>query len=398
MALDLTSFDFALKEYYTDEMVEDLVYKDNPFLAMVPKREDFFGDLLPVPLIYGNPQGRSATFATAQANKTSTKGIKFNLTRKHDYSLADIDNETLLASENNKGAFLEARVTEINGVVNSLSRSLATAMFRDSGGSIGVTGTIATVNVTLATISEVTNYEVGMEIAAGPNQDGTSLRTGTATITAINRATGVLTTDSNWTAQITGFVVNDYLFVAGDATNKISGLDGWIPSTVTATAFFGVDRTLDSVRLGGVRVTGTGMPIEEALITGASQLAREGGKPDICFLNFEKFSDLEKALGSKIQYIDVKTTGQIMFPGIQINGPTGPIKVIPDRNCQHNIAWMLTMDSWRLYSLGKAPRVLNTDGLQMLRISNSDGVEVRWGYYAQLGCRAPGWNGRISLT
>lgn len=48
MALDLTSFDFALKEYYTDEKVEDLVYRDNPFLAMVPKREDFYGKKLPV--------------------------------------------------------------------------------------------------------------------------------------------------------------------------------------------------------------------------------------------------------------------------------------------------------------------------------------------------------------
>ena len=398
MALDLTSFDFALKEYYTDDKVMDLVYKDNPLLALCPKREDFYGDLLPIPTIYGNPQGRSATFADAQANKTSTKGVKYNLTRVSDYGLADIDNETLLASQSNKGAWLEARTTEIDGIINSLSRSLGVAMYRDSGGSIGVTGSISTVTVTLSNLDEVTNFEVGMEIAAGPNKDGSSLRTGTATITGVDRDAGTLTTDSNWTSQITSFTAGDYLFVDGDATAKLSGLDDWIPASApTSTAFFGVDRSVDATRLGGVRVTGTGLPIEEALINLASRIAREGGSPDYCFLNFDKYSDLEKALGSKVQYIDVKGTANIMFQGIQINGPKGVIKVMPDRNALPDVAFMVQMNTLCLYSLGKAPRVLNTDGLSMLRLGASDGLEVRWGYYAQFGVRAPGWNGRVSL-
>lgn len=397
--LDLVAFDFALKEYYTDEKVEDLVYQDNPWLALCPKREDFYGDVLPVPLIYGNPQGRSATFSNAQTNKTPTQGIKYNLTRVSDYGLADIDNETLLASQSNKGSWLEARTTEIDGVINSLSRSLGIAMFRDSGGSIGDAGTISTTLVTLTNIEEITNFEVNMELVAGPNKDGTSLRTGNATVTGIDRSLGTLTSDSNWTAQITGFVVTDFLFVQGDATAKMAGLDDWIPATApTSTAFFGVDRSVDTNRLGGIRVPGTNQPIEEALIEGASQCAREGGSPDLSFLDFEKFSELEKSLGSKVHYIEVNATANIMFPGIQVNGPKGPIKVIPDRNAQPNLAWMLTTKNWKLYSLGKAPRVLNTDGLQMLRLSSADGVEIRWGYYAQFGGAAPGWSARISLS
>ena len=58
---------------------------------------------------------------------------------------------------------------------------------------------------------------------------------------------------------------------------------------------------------------------------------------------------------------------------------------------------MLTMNVWKLYSLGKAPKILDTDGLKMLRESTSDAVEVRVGYYAQLGCRAPGFNVNIQL-
>jgi hypothetical protein len=41
MALDLTSFSAALKQHYTSDRVENMVYKDNPLLAMMPKMESF---------------------------------------------------------------------------------------------------------------------------------------------------------------------------------------------------------------------------------------------------------------------------------------------------------------------------------------------------------------------
>ena len=80
-----------------------------------------------------------------------------------------------------------------------------------------------------------------------------------------------------------------------------------------------------------------------------------------------------------------------------IHGPRGPIKVIPDQNCPKDVAYMLDMSVWKLYSLGKAPKILDSDGLRFLRESSADAVEVRVGYYAQLGCRGPGYNVRIAL-
>jgi hypothetical protein len=58
---------------------------------------------------------------------------------------------------------------------------------------------------------------------------------------------------------------------------------------------------------------------------------------------------------------------------------------------------MLQWDSWMLGSIGKACRVIDTDGLQMLRQSSSDGVEVRYGMYGNLMCKRPGFNGKISF-
>ena len=114
-------------------------------------------------------------------------------------------------------------------------------------------------------------------------------------------------------------------------------------------------------------------------------------------MNYNNFADLEKALGSKVSYVEKNIKPEIGFRGILIHGPRGPINVIPDQNCPNGVAYMIQLDVWKLYSLGKAPRILSGDGLKQLRVYNSDAVEVRVGYYAQLGCRAPGWNVRIGL-
>ena len=388
----MTTFAAALKQHYTDEKIENMVYKDNPFLAMLSKYEDFGGENLKLPVKYGIPMGRSATFADAVSNKTASQLKAFLLTRKADYAIASIANETIEASKGNANAFIEAATFEIDGAIEAATRSLAISLYGDGSGSIGVVGALATTTasndtVTLATIQDITNFEVGMQ-----------LNFGTATtnkkIDSINRDTGVFILDA-----ASGATTTEAIYVDGDKDNMLTGLGGWLPSTAPGStdSFFGVNRSSDSTRLGGIRFDGSSLPLEEALIGAAARVAREGGKPDVCFVNYSNFADLEKALGSKVSYVDVKASPEIGFRGILIHGPRGPIKVIPDQNCPNGVAYMLQMDVWKLYSLGKAPKILDSDGLKFLRESTADAVEARIGYYAQLGCRAPGFNVRIGL-
>ena len=409
MALDLTSFDAGLKQHYTSDRVENMVYMDNPLLALMAKMENFGGRNLPIPLIYGNPQGRSATFSNAQTRGglTNTKITDFLLTRTRDYSIATIDNETLEASQGNANAFMEAATTEIDGAINSLSRSLAISMYRTSAGYIGQVSvepseTATTFVVQLKAASDVTNFEVGQMLNIWSAVSGGTQRISATgddewEINAINRSTGALTLSGTYDANGT-IAANDYIFIEGDRGGKVSGLLDWVPtSDPSATSFFGVDRSVDVTRLGGVRYDGSAQPIEEALIDAASLLAREGGKPDHCFLKYNKYAELEKSLGSKVQYVDLKVNPEIGFRGIVINGPRGPIKVIPDQNAVDGIAMMLQLNTWKLYSLGKAVRVIDTDGLSMLRQASADGVEVRYGFYGNVECRAPGYNCAVTL-
>ena len=396
---NVTNFAAALKQHYTNERIENMVYKDNPFLAMISKYEQFGGENLKLPIKWGNPQGRSATFTTAQDNKYASSISAFLLTRNHDYSLASIGNEVLEASKGNANAFMEAATTEIDGAIESAVRSLAIALFGNGGGSIGqlladpATGT----TFTLLQTDDVTNFEVGMNVGAYDAATAGSIRAGGfRLISAVNRDTGVITVS---TAIDAAWLINDFIVPEGDYDAKVKGLDAWVPSTApSATTFFSVDRSVDPTRLGGIRFDASSLPLEEGLIGAAARAAREGGKPDVCFMNYSNFADLEKALGSKVSYVDEKINPQIGFRGILIHGPRGPIKVIPDQNCPKNVAYMLDMSMWKLYSLGKAPKILDSDGLRFLRESAADAVEVRVGYYAQLGCRGPGYNVRVSLS
>ena len=151
--LDMTAMNAALKELYDQQTVENLVYNDNPFLAMVNKKTDFGGKYKPVPIITGNSQGRSATFAQAQANQSPVQIESFFLTRVSDYSIAQIDNQTMLASKTDKMSFLEGAKVLIDGALSSATLSLSSALFRSGTGTIGqVSSTISSGAITLVSL------------------------------------------------------------------------------------------------------------------------------------------------------------------------------------------------------------------------------------------------------
>lgn len=401
---DLTAANAALKELYDGQAVENLVYADNPFLAMVPKKTDFGGKYKPIPIITGNSQGRSATFSNAQGNQTAAQIQSFLLTRNHDYSIATIDNETMLASKTDKMSFLEGAKVVIDGAFGSITNSLAGALFRSGTGSVGQISAISSGVITLVNAGDVVHFEVNQTLQANATDGGTP-RAALGYVVAVDRGLGKITVASSALggspATPASWAANDYLLVQGDVNAKIKGLQAWLPATAPSggESFFGVDRSVDRVRLAGLYYDGSAQSIEESLIDASSTLAREGGKPNVFVTNFASYAALEKSLGSKVQYVDMKGPADIAFRGIMINGANSQIKVMADRSCPASKGFLLQMNTWCLESLGEAPQILRYgDGLEMLRVSNADTAELRIAYYAQLRTNAPGWNAQVNLS
>ncbi len=402
MPVSLTSTDAILKTLWPQSRVDDTVYADHPLFAMMPKMEAFYGKNLVLAVRYSDTQGRSSVFATAQANVGAFASKAFTLTRVKDYQVCQLDSETIEATENDKGALISALDTELESGFNNLSRSLATALYGNGSGLLGRGATITATNtITLENIDDIAKFEVGMQVVAASTETGALRDTGDATaVLTIDRDLGTFTI---LVSDIASLGATDYYFVEGDAPNntgvmaKVTGLLGWLPTTAPDnTAFFGMDRSVDKTRLGGLRIDCTGLNPEEAVVTVLSKQSREGGRPSHFMCNHRDFRGIEISIGSKVEY-ETATVGNIGFTGIKIIGPKGPVTAYADQDCTSGRAFSLQMNTWKIYSLKKAPRIFDRDGNKLSRVYNADSWEARIGYFAQMGCVNPGANANVTM-
>lgn len=409
MALNLSNFAPMLKTLYPKKRVENMVYSDRPLLAWLPKSEGFYGEDKKVPLIYGNPNGRSATFTTAQGNKTNTKSVAFLITRVKNYGLISIDNETIEASQNDAGAFAEARKVEIDGEFQNMANDMASDVVGTGSGArarLSSTVTLAGTTWSLSDADDIVKIEVGMALVLSSANGGGSVKAGVAYVISVNRMAGTFVcsaTQGGAAANISTIIataaVSDYIFAEGDYDLKMSGIEAWVPyGGPSATPFFGVDRTTDPTRLAGITKDLSSYSIEEALIQGAKYMHREGdNKYDAIWLSETKYAELIMALGAKVQYVEMKATADISFQGVKFQAHNKIVNVFCDKMVPSDKAYFLTRSSWDLASLKGAPRILNMDGLEALREATADAIEIRIGYYAQLSTNAPGWNGNFKV-
>jgi hypothetical protein len=394
--------DHLLKTLYPKK-TSQIVYEEHPLLSMLPKSTDFDGRNRVIDVIFAETSGRSATFANANTNAGSHKGLNFTVTTVADYAKVIIPRKLMKQAGSNKGAIVDLFQTEVDSGFRALSNSMAASAFGDGSGTIGAVGSVASNVVNLSNASNVVNFDVGQVIIAASAKSGGTLRTGTMAVTAVDRDAGTVTFGGGTVASLTA---GDFLFMDGDRGAKMTGLDGWLPSAAPSSgeSFFGTDRSKDASRLGGIRVDGSTLNHEEALIKAVTRLARERGpKPDYFFMNPEDVGALIQILGSKREYSDVEATDSegkgtgIGFRALVVHTAKGDVKVLGDADCAKSTAYGLVMNTWKLDSTGEAPEIFEDDGLRMIRSASADAYEVQLGYYAQIWCNAPGYNVRLAL-
>jgi hypothetical protein len=410
--LDVAALTAVLKQKYTQRQFALLCYRKNPFYALVDKITDFGGKNKVVAVRNAAPQGRGPTIAVAQANKTASAYNSFVVTRISDYATATITGEAIKAAKGDENTLIEGLTKEIDGSIHTCMRNLAICLFRNGGGQrgqIAANSTIASTTINLTNIGDVVNFENGMYVATsaddGYNNGGAlaGLRNAGATvltITGVDRDLGTLTANQNWNT-IPGLAVNDFIFqtapgVGSDYSLMVRGLAAWLPATAPGATdnFFGVNRSQDVTRLGGIRIAGNGADYQDTLIDAATRISREGGSADHAFVNPLDWAKIVKALGAKVMYersspIDMPEVG---FKAVMLDGPDGPVKIVADLNCPLGTGYMVQLDTLHLESLGEAPMILDFDGNTILRNATSDTYDVRIGYYANVTCEAPGWN------
>ena len=398
-ATSVANTPYVLKTLWPQDRIESETYSHNPFLAFVPKAEDFVGENMYIAVRYTDVQGRSADFATAQANKAPHKGVRFLLTRGKDYALFGITHEMILAGKRDKGALIKTLDTEISSALNALTNSLAAARYGDASGARGQLNADPGTGTTcqLSNIGDIVNFQVGMKIVFAASKTGALTAGGSRTIAAINRDTGLITVSAAIDAAVSS---TDYVFAEGDAPGGSTavlpnGLLGWLPTTAPAVgggdSHFSVDRSPDPVALAGLRLDESALNPEEGLATMLSRLDREGGDPSHIMRNPINYKDILISLGTKVE-TEYMSVGEIGFEAVKVHGPKGLVRIYSDRNCPQNRGFALTMKSWKFHSLEKAPMVIEADDQKLLRDSTADSFEGRMALYGNLACTAPAWN------
>lgn len=399
----MTSFAPALKTLYTERTIRNMVYKNQPWLAMMPKFERFTGDMRKLPNVYGGPQNASTVFSVANAENSTSSLAAFYILRKKNYSIGEIDYQTIRASENSEGAFMEAATLEVNNALNTLARSLGIQMWRNGTGSIGqLSSTSGTgLTLTLADPEASVNFEVNMCLEANATDSNPVTATTTGNqgkIASIDRINGVITLQ----AAIPGLATSWYLFPRGNGSGQttINGMQAWVPflRSGLSTPFNGVVRSTDATRLAGQYFDGSAYSIEEAIQYLLRYIVREGGRPDYVFLNPLQMQNLIISLGSKVQYVNVNAKdADVGFKGVQIYGAGVDCTVLTDMNVPNGYGWAVQSDTWEFASLGNLVNLFDGDGLELIRSQQNDSLQFRCYSYSEMGCYAPGYNGVVKL-
>jgi hypothetical protein len=419
----------ALKELYTDDKdyMKNIVYAKNPWLAMIPKNESpdgFAGKYIPVPLEYGNPAGRAHVFANAQNQQTATDVVSYFVYAIQDYQLVTITNLLMEQTKTNAGAFVDEASRTLDNGFRNLSNNMAFELF--SGGtasrgvisSAGVSYSAPTLTFTLSNPQAVVQFEVGMTLQATATDGGAALQEVSGTIdaiqiTSVNRGTGVISGTVVQGAPQSSWGAGDYLQVLGDigiggastiaGLLGLSGLAAWVPTVDPPSNdnFWGVNRFADVTRLGGLRYNASSQSISEGLTNALAFGNREGASFDLILIDFVSYSTLINELGAKVQYVQLEHDEvPVAFEAIHFHSAYGKIPVLADRSQPAQSANVVTTDTWKLRTLGKAPHILTygMEGLEGLRVGNADALEIRIAYYGNVINSAPGYNMNVQLS
>ena len=285
------------------------------------------------------------------------------------YGSIKLDGLALAQAE--RGALIDVKRTEIDDVTAGFANRIEQKLWGDTTGAIGVAASVATsgstFTITLATLSDVYNFQVGMRIMAADSA-GANPKDETYVVTKLNYIDGkVVGTRENDLS--TAVAANDYLYVRGDATLSIPGIPTFIPATLQSDTLLGVTRTGHGEYLQGWRVAFQGTieaTIKEIFSKMGRFVQRDKARYNVC-LSYGDWLKLDDELGGRV-YRTPDAAQKFGTESIQVRTPAGVVSCIPIAALKDGRAYVIDWSSWVLYRLKSLPHVVQDDGLTWLRM------------------------------
>lgn len=387
-----TTLSAFLEKVYPQDVVTDDLYTECAAVALANK-QDFAGTHYIIDVKYaGQGVGASASYATANTNRTSSEGAQFLVTESDLFASGGIDNKTILKLGTSKNDFKRALDKEMESCKKAYVRGFANAFYADNNGSIGRISDLTGAVITLVNKNDHKYFHKGQTLNASSDPAASSPdRVATGTVESVDRTTGKVTL----TAAPALWANSDYLYIQGNFRAMPMGFFLWAPDSVTpGESFYGVDRSKARLELGGWVYSdsigaSTDEVIEDAIAFG-QDLESEF---DTMLMNIVRWNALAKALKDRsnlnLGVVSSPDRPSIGFKSIQFMGPKGkPVDIIPDQYCPRDKSPIFRRSDLTLAYIGKSqgkqlPQYNDFDGLKVRRSRDVANV-TEWEMYAHL--------------
>lgn len=362
------------------KLSENTYNSANVMLGRVKKEYNFVGEdmKVAVPTSFAGGVG-SGSLPTANPGSYG----KATITAKKVYAVTEIDRETIKASSNDEGAFVNGLKHTVSKTVESWNRNASRILFGDGTGALGTVSANATgsaaapvIIITAATWKEA-NWEENDYVNFGTDSsvfEVTAVAPSTRTVT-LARISGSL----DLTSAGSGVVA----YMQGSKDNDPLGLKAVCDATSSTLYGITVGRRWQASQQDA---NGAGISTDRM-----NQLMLEvqykcGKVPRMLVTSFTQYRKILNLLeDQKVYTVEPRATdlkGKISFKGVEFMSSAGPVGIFPERFCDDDRLYALN-DNFITVHHRPDFGWFDDDGTVFLRLSDSDAYGARYGGYYQ---------------
>jgi hypothetical protein len=422
MSADSTTLAYDLKRLYAAKLGK-LPVEVHPFLGKL-KTVPAGGSVYVQACQYADyiAQGTSATYAQAvtSANEQASSGVQFLIpvTSRINH-IVRIDPATQEVSNENYGAWVDARTLEVDSGRNAATQALSSAIFRSGYGDlstlkVGVSVAGAT-SITLASRKDTYLFSIGQELSVSATLTGATRALGSSgrglIVTGRSASAGTISFGfaiDDATNGIPTIAAGDFLFirsfrpVGSLPTRTIPiGLAGWCPTSAVTSgdSFHGVDRSVSDL-LYAAQLSG-GTSYFDALVAIQAEMSqRQAPMTDFLILvSTQRMGEILKENRNSTVFLPSQVSSkelQMTWDSLKL----GKMNIVEDADMPNNVMYGLDMSSWSWASPRKGNKVNidDFDGRVTRKDPATGNYQVDLFAQGNLSCERPGHNAVYSFT
>src|SRR5258708_465214 len=427
-----TSILGILKNYYRDGGAINTTYENHALWGIMVKRRavgsvtgaqfihsvvfadstgDASGDITAANTTNNPTAVQGFAYAQKAGQATGFQSVQFLTQRLQNLKDFSISTEAMLSSEGNRGAFESAVTLQSDLALRKLANRQDIFMHGLGTGQlsqINSATTLASSTLQLQNVKDAVKFTPGQELDLAQAASGGAPRAygtaghglyvqsvdkvlGTLTIAVSQTPGATLCNITDATNGIPAAATGDFIFSRTDYNNVIQGVEAWVPyGGPSATLFNNVNRTLSDVQaLAGSWMDATLKTIENYFIDATFQQAFVANKNISHFIiPWGQYGELMKS-GTAREPVVQETDLTVSFDAVEVLTPTGPVVVMPSRNCPVNRVYGIDLESFEYTHLADPIKLWDYDGMGGLRQPLDDGMEFRFFSFGNLVCHQP---------